>query len=399
MLPPPPALHSTHPFPSHTSFPLDPPGLNQVDIVREALHAKIHQWRSDQLAVAATSAATTSSTSPSTKTAFSFDPASIHRVVHQHEDVSARHLTQAYQRWMNLSEESKRSNWQLEIMRAFAREAEKRQHLESQLARAQQEANQLRSQVDRLGSYQWPREFAIFPPDMLPLPRDAVRELDSMDSPISPDNVRWDFDTILAKWKRVVMHDKSMGRIGVGHTNPSYEGNTDHHGTGHDPEGSNSTTPHPRISTLQYPLTSGISPDSSSTATVLPPPTASAHHQPRPLHRPPPQPHQPMSPAYQPPDLPRNAPYGSSNSVSGPQAKRPRLVNGGGSTHELSYDNSNNLSKIGPSGPTPAPTLPSPMSTGWTPGSLQSLLSGPTAGDRMSSMSNAMSPAISRPGL
>ncbi|KAJ5143247.1 uncharacterized protein N7515_002034 [Penicillium bovifimosum] len=49
------------------------------------------------------------------------------------------------------------------------REAEKRKSTEEQLARVQQEANQLRAQVERLGSCQWPREFALFPPDTLPL--------------------------------------------------------------------------------------------------------------------------------------------------------------------------------------------------------------------------------------
>lgn len=395
MLPPPPSLFSTHPFPSPTSFPLDPPGPNHVEMVREALRAKIHRWKSDQL--------TSSSASPSAKTSFPLDHSTINRTVHHHEDVSLSHVEQSYQRWMALPEDAKRSTWHLEIMRAFARETEKRQELESQLARVQQEANQLRSQVERLGSCQWPREFAIFPPDMLPLSRDAARELDAMDTSIGPDSVRWDFDTILAKWKRVVMHDKSMGRVGVGYANTVYEGSPDHQGAVHDREGSNSTASHHRIRTLQTPP-AGISPDLSAGA-VLPPPTASAHHQPHPLHRPP-QPHQQTPPPYQSPDLHRNSSYSSSNNVSAHPAKRPRLVNGGGSSHELSYGSSNPPSnnnnpppKLGVSGPSATPTLPTPISTGWSPGSLQSLLSGPTAGVGTSAAPSAMPPALTRPGL
>jgi hypothetical protein len=102
-------------------------------------------------------------------------------------------------------------------MRAFSREAEKRKSCDEQLARVQQEANQLRAQVERLGACQWPREFALFPPDTLPLSRDITRELDAKESLISPDSSRWDYDNVVAKWKRVVMHEKSMGRIGVGY--------------------------------------------------------------------------------------------------------------------------------------------------------------------------------------
>ncbi|RDW93713.1 uncharacterized protein DSM5745_01035 [Aspergillus mulundensis] len=212
LLPPPPTLFTASPFPSNTSFPLDPPGQDHLNIVRQAIHAKIEQWQSDQLAAE-------SSTNPG-KSTLGMDATTIQRNAQQHEELSQRHLELAFKHWASLPHESRREAWQLEIMRAFAREAEKRKSLDDQLARVQQEANQLRSQVEKLGNCQWPREFALFPPETLPLPRDVARELDAKESQISPGSARWDYENVVAKWKRVVMHDRTMGRAGAGPASP-----------------------------------------------------------------------------------------------------------------------------------------------------------------------------------
>ncbi|KAJ5550141.1 hypothetical protein N7461_004839 [Penicillium sp. DV-2018c] len=213
--PPPPSLFATHPFSSPTAFPLQAPGAEYLDIIRQAIHSKVVQWQTDQLAA--------DSTVPpyGRHGNTGMDPNTVYRNAQQHEDSSLRHLELAFTHWNSLPHETRRDAWQLEITRAFAREAEKRKSTEEQLARVQQEANQLRAQVERLGSCQWPREFALFPPDTLPLPREVARELDAKESRISPDSSRWDYDNVVAKWKRVIMHDKGMGRVGVGHGNPS----------------------------------------------------------------------------------------------------------------------------------------------------------------------------------
>jgi hypothetical protein len=218
---------------------------------------------------------------------------------------------------MLLPTEAKRDTWQLELTRAFARESDKRKQVEDQLARVQQEANQLRAQMERLGSCQWPREFAIFPPDMLPLSREAARELAAKDSLVSVGSSRWDYDNVLAKWKRVVMHDKGMGRVGVGNYNSE--------DIGQDP--SNPSNPN------------ASSPDN--------------HNNPTYGHIPP----QAGSP-YQPHDPHRNA-------FNGPQAKRRRLMNGGpkdaitpeGENHTYTGANANGTASV------------------WSPNSVQSLLS------------------------
>lgn len=133
----------------------------------------------------------------------------------QHEEMTVRHLDLALKHWMALPRATQQETWQLEITRAFAREAEKRKKTDAQLFRVQQEANQLRAQVDRLGSCQWPREFAIFPPDTLPIPSEVARELGT-DS--KANSSRWEFDNVVAKWKRAITHDKAMGRSGTNHS-------------------------------------------------------------------------------------------------------------------------------------------------------------------------------------
>lgn len=296
--------------------------------MRQALRSKITQWQSDQLAADSTPPHARQSTS-------NVDSSVIYRSAQQHEDMSFRHLDLAFDHWNSLPHETRRDAWQLEIARAFACEVEKRKSLDEQLARVQQEANQLRAQVERLGSCQWPREFALFPPDTLPLPRDVARELETQESPISAESSRWDYDNVVAKWKRVVMHDKGMGRVGVGYgntiTTPAYESD---HSNQHQPAPPRSPDlrpprpgedawSHPNRLRPFQPSASAASPDPANVST----PASSTHYA------------SPFSHTD-----PRSPPAGSAGGCA-PQAKRPRLMNGsesalglqaGGSGHESS---------------------------------------------------------------
>ncbi|OJD17193.1 hypothetical protein AJ78_02686 [Emergomyces pasteurianus Ep9510] len=214
ILPPPPSLFSTHPFPTATSFPLEPPGVDKQDMIKQAMLVQIQQWKSNQLAGVASSAhqtGTSNTSSPPT-----LCPEMIERSAQQHEEMAIRHVELSFTHWISLPAGARADIWQMEITRAFAREKEKREEVEKKLARTQQEVNQLQAQIERLENCQWPREFAIFPPEMLPIPRTVSREL-AQDSKVnSIDSSRWDYDNVVAKWKRVVMHDKSMGRAGSG---------------------------------------------------------------------------------------------------------------------------------------------------------------------------------------
>lgn len=302
LLPPPPSLFATHPFSSPSSFPLQPPGAEYLDIVRKALRAKIGQWQSDQLSTDSPNASNNSNSS------LGLDSSMIRRNAQQHEDMSLRHLELAFNHWATLPPSTRQEAWQLEIARAFAREMEKRKSLDEQLARVQQEANQLRSQVERLGSCQWPREFALFPPDTLPLPRDVARELDAKESHINPNSARWDYESVVAKWKRVVMHDKSMGRVGVGYANPFMEDASSQRG------GENSS----RSKTLQPPP--ALSPDQSPPHAT---PSASSSQHP--------------------------SPYMQQDSNQSPPSKRSRLMNGSGGHPEETPQSSSEHNPPAPS--------------------------------------------------
>ena len=331
LLPPPPSLFAASPFSSPSSFPLEPPGAEHLDMVRQALRAKIAQWQSDQLLA--------DSTQNPQAGAFGMgmDSNMIARGVQQHEDMSLRHLELAFKHWLSIPPEEKHGVWQLEITRAFAKEMEKRKSLDEQLARVQQEANQLRSQVERLGSCQWPREFALFPPDTLPLPRDVARELNSKEGQVNSS--RWDYNNVVAKWKRVVMHDKSMGRVGVGYSNPA----TDEQELGQ-PAGDegNSSRSKPQQQTG-----SASSPENQSSPQTSGPSASSNQH---------------ASP-YLYSDTSR------SPNAGGPQAKRPRLMNGHANTPNAA-----------PDGPGPSiPTAPTNQrrhraSNSWTSNSHQPLM-------------------------
>ncbi|KAJ6160945.1 hypothetical protein N7470_004341 [Penicillium chermesinum] len=321
LLPPPTSLFATHPFSTPDAFPLEPPTEEHLHMVRRALRSKVQQWKTEQLAADPQEHAKQMGTK--------HDQGMIYRTASQHEDLGVRHLELAFKHWNNLSAEARQETWQLEITRAFAKEIERRKSVDEQLARVQQEANQLRAQVARLGSCQWPREFALFPPDMLPISRDIARELDSQESQISPDSARWDYDNVVAKWKRVVMHDKSIGRPGVSYAglDPSIGQPTSDCRV---PRPGEDTTNHPnRLRPLQS--ASARSPEANATST-------------------------PPSAQYQ-------SPYSLSDTRSpGPQVKRPRLMNGSDGPAAPSSDPPSSSKPMGP--------LPS-----WTAGSAPIMLS------------------------
>ncbi|OKL61074.1 hypothetical protein UA08_03476 [Talaromyces atroroseus] len=338
LLPPPPALFATHPFATPTSFPMEPPGVSQVEVVRHALRAHIEQWRNGQLA-----AADTGNSGGRSKNNQVNDPSVINRTAQQHDEISSRHLDLAYQNWMVLPADVKKDAWQLELTRAFVRESEKRKDLEGQLTRVQQEANQLRAQVERLGSCQWPREFALFPPDMLPLSRDAARELDALDSSTAnAGSSRWDYDNIVAKWKRVVMHDKSMGRVGVG----SYRGGTDEPATESTATRSNMNTSSSEINN-EFSAFGYVS-QTSAAATTSAGGGAAAM-----------------------PTQQQTSPYDLSHqqtTYSTHPAKRQRLMNGSGKDMVSSQAETEHYGSGGPQ------QLANGNTTAWSPNSVQSLL-------------------------
>lgn len=334
LLPPPPSLFSASPFTTPSSFPLEPPGGEHLDIVRQTLQSKLAQWQTDQLSTDADAFG------------MGMDSNMVTRKVQQLEDMSLRHVDLAYNHWLSLPAGEKQTSWQLEITRAFAREMEKRKSLDEQLARVQQEANQLRSQVERLGSCQWPREFALFPPDTLPLPRDVARDLDSKESQINPHSPRWDYDNVVAKWRRVVMHDKSMGRIGVGASNAAIDDT---------PEPSSSTTANANANSNANNASGSSNNNNNGANSNRPKPLQNITQA------------QTSSPDQVSPQAGASSPYmqtdanRSPRAAGGPQNKRPRLMNG----HTRNGSSEGNPAPPPPAAAAPANSNQSGANTAW----------------------------------
>ena len=166
---------------------------------------QIEQWRSDQLSAHLSNIAT-GTVPPSFD-----DPDVVNRTARQHEEMAFKHLDLSFQNWQNMPPIHQKEKWQLEILRAFAREKEKKNEVDAQLVRVQQEANALREQVETLSRCQWPREFALFPPEPASIGRETAKELGRTGSSKSE---LWDYDRLVAKWKRHI-RDDGMRRAGL----------------------------------------------------------------------------------------------------------------------------------------------------------------------------------------
>lgn len=209
-LPPPPSLISIQPFPAPGSFPLDPPGPQHLDLIRQKLHMQIEAWKTDQLSSA--------SKRPrgGHQIIHANDPDMITRTARQHEEIAIKHLELACKHWLALPPKTQHEKWHLEILRAYARESEKRTTIEDQLARVQQEANLLRAQVEKLSCLQYPREFALFPPESIPIAKDIARDLSNKTDGGATGAEKWDFDRIVGKWKKAVQEDRKNHRVTTG---------------------------------------------------------------------------------------------------------------------------------------------------------------------------------------
>ncbi len=104
--------------------------------------------------------------------------------------------------------------------------------MEESLEAVMAEARQLSGQVEYLSRCQWPREMALWPPERRPIRSNIIRKLESgavrepewrkrapgqgaaaevdshqQDEDEDEDDKRWDYDTLVRKWKKVVRED------------------------------------------------------------------------------------------------------------------------------------------------------------------------------------------------
>ncbi|KAL9119925.1 MAG: hypothetical protein Q9187_003525, partial [Circinaria calcarea] len=163
----PSGILSNTPVCSDLSWPISIPGSSQVDAIRRRLDDRLRYWRKHR-----------------------GDPNRSNREGESEEDQSYHeHLRNAFNNYSSLPEPKQREVWQLESLRAFAREQEEHGETHIKLQRAEQEAANLRIQLDRLNKYQQPREYILFPPSSIPIQREAV---DLVSETIPSDT--WDYD-------------------------------------------------------------------------------------------------------------------------------------------------------------------------------------------------------------
>lgn len=196
LLPTPPTLFSTHVLPSPDTYNLDPPGQPQLERLQQQVRTHVNLWRQQH--------------QPGSQD----ESDKLQMAAFQHEEMAQRHVELAMNQWMRLSEEQRRNDWQLELMRALARQSSKREEAETQLARTQQENNSLKVQLHQLSRLQFPREFMLAPPSTSFISRETMKDIQRGIKVGTPNKdasagEEWDFDQIVGKWKRIVQNDQA----------------------------------------------------------------------------------------------------------------------------------------------------------------------------------------------
>ncbi|KAI5286330.1 hypothetical protein KEM52_002039 [Ascosphaera acerosa] len=211
-LPPPPTINTTDdPFPSDTSFTIEPPTAALKEIVQTSLREKVERWREEQQRYLRSSLKQQGQSGLMTAHKLKAEEDLLERQARQHEEMILKHLDLSLKHWEANTPEQQGKKWHLEVMRALARERQKRQELEERLSVARQESDALRAKLEKVGSpSNFPPEFAMFPPDMVPVSAALARELKAESDPN-----RWDYDSLVAKWKRVVTHDRTVASGGT----------------------------------------------------------------------------------------------------------------------------------------------------------------------------------------
>ena len=173
ILPPPPALFSSTPFPFAHTWSLSPPGEKQFDAMNRRLTeevAKVRNGNRDNM------------------------PESI--VFRYYV-----HLQGAWEHWQCVSENDKAASWNLEISRAFVRESDARQELKNELEAAQQQIRHLEAEYDRMSRCQLPREYLLHPPNTVPVSSAVMREMKSTDVKSGGWETNYDADALINKWR------------------------------------------------------------------------------------------------------------------------------------------------------------------------------------------------------
>ena len=176
ILPPPPTLFSSTPFPAAHTWSLSPPGEKQLDALNRMVNERVNTIRKGR------------------RENF---PDSV--VFQNHV-----HLQGAYEHWQLMPESDKIASWNLEVSRAFVRAKEKKDQLRSDLEIAQQRIRHLEAEYDRLSRCQLPREYLLHPPNTAPISSAVMKEAKFSELLSGAYEANFDADVLLNKWKSTV---------------------------------------------------------------------------------------------------------------------------------------------------------------------------------------------------
>jgi hypothetical protein len=156
LLPVPQTIHQASPFSTLQSIPFSSPGPDQLTPLRNRLTYTIDRWKWNALRLAQR---TTSNIA---------DEASfLSSQADTYTSSALTHLHTCFENWMIHPPETRDALWHVELLRAFHAQRDKATEMEEKMESLQQEAHQLKQQVEYLSKCQWPREMALWPPDRL----------------------------------------------------------------------------------------------------------------------------------------------------------------------------------------------------------------------------------------
>lgn len=202
LLPAPTTLFTTHPWPTQESWPIEAPGQIQAEALQMTIDSHIRRFQ-DQAR----------SLGPSTVRSFAE-----HTPKYSDHDAARfrDHIHQAYGAWMRLSEEQRRSTWQLETLRAFARAEEGKREAESTIEALQKQIEQMNMEISKVKNAWrgYPNvESKSGAMDLagltgLRLDKETLKQLSKQGLDLS----NWDLDKLVEKWRAVVREDRKALR-------------------------------------------------------------------------------------------------------------------------------------------------------------------------------------------
>ncbi|RMZ13772.1 hypothetical protein D0860_02424 [Hortaea werneckii] len=202
LLPAPPTLFNSTPFPGPNTWTLKPPGPAQMESLSNALVHRIATVRNYNV-----------------NNWLDSD-------VFRHN----AHLQSAFEHWSQLSESQRQEAWTLETLRSMSRANETKEHQKTELEAAQNRIRHLEAEYDRLSRCQLPREYLLHPPNTVPAPAALMKEMQHASSHLyaqAAANVDYDADALLNKWRTAV---KATQRRSAAQTAPASGGKPTHSG-------------------------------------------------------------------------------------------------------------------------------------------------------------------------